>query len=177
VQLALGEKTWNALTSADPTRLAAIAASQTPALPILAPALERHLRELPSVENGLSLTEELILSIVADAGTITLNQAFRTLQDGREPLPFLGDTGFASVVRNMERASETPLLRTEGSPGERMFANQLTLTDLGRAILSGRRDWQDLNPPPRWVGGVRIAGGAPCWRWNDGRRTPVRIVR
>ena len=163
-QLALGEKTWNALTSPDPIALAAIAASGTPALPILAPALDRHLRELPSTENGLSLTEELILRILADEGTMTLNRVFWTLQNEREPLPFLGDTSVAHIVRNMERASESPLARTEGAPGERVFANQLTLTDVGRAVLSGKRDWQDLDPPPRWVGGVRIARGKSCWR-------------
>jgi len=176
-QLALGANAWQALTSPDPRALAAIAASGTPALPILARALHRHLRELPSIENGLSLTEALILRILGDEGAITLNHVFWMLQNEREPLPFLGDTGFAYVVRNMERASETPLVRAERSPGERGFANQLTLNDVGRAVLSGARDWQDLVSPPRWVGGVQIARATPDWRWDEARRTPMRMAR
>ena len=174
-QLALGESTWNALTSPDPTTLAAIAASDTPALPILAPALHRHLQELPSIENGLSLTEELILRILADTGTVTLNQVFWTLQNEREPLPFLGDTGIASIVRHMERVSEPPLVRIETAPGERTFANTLTLTEVGRAVLNGERDWQDLDPPSRWVGGVHIGRGERDWRWDERTRMPMRI--
>jgi hypothetical protein len=42
------------------------------------------LRELPSIENGLSLTEELILRIPADEGAITLNRVFWMPQNGRE---------------------------------------------------------------------------------------------
>ncbi len=62
VQLQLGLSAWRALANADPRALASIVRSGTPALPLLAPALHRHLRELPSVVNGLSLTEELALS-------------------------------------------------------------------------------------------------------------------
>ena len=59
--LVLGLGAWRALASPDPTALAAIMRSGTPALPLLAPALHRHLRELPSTVNGLSFTQELAL--------------------------------------------------------------------------------------------------------------------
>ena len=71
VQLSLGNDAWNALTSDNPQRLAAIARSGTPALPILAPALHRHLGELPSIENGLSFTEHLLLQILSE-GKVSL---------------------------------------------------------------------------------------------------------
>jgi hypothetical protein len=176
-QLALGAEAWQALTSPDPTPLAALAASGTPALPILAPALHRHLRELPAIHTGLGLTEELILRIIADEGTTTLGRVFWILQNGREPLPYLGDSGVAYIVCEMERASESPLVRAEGAPGERIFANRLTLTDAGRAVLNGRRDWHELAPRPRWVGGVHVRPGEPGWRWDEASRTPVRSAR
>jgi hypothetical protein len=171
-QLDLGREAWKALTSSDPRRFAAIARSGTPALPIMAPALLRHMRELPDVATGLGGSEKLILQIVGEEGTVTLNKVFYTSLM-REPLFFLGDLGVARVVREMERAAEPPLVRTIETPGERAFSNKLTLTDAGRAVLSGARDWHSLKPPPRWVGGVHVIPGTPGWRWDESKREPV----
>jgi hypothetical protein len=55
-QLSLAAKTWSALTNEDPRDLAAIMRSNTPALPLLAPALRRLLQGPPSVENGTGVT-------------------------------------------------------------------------------------------------------------------------
>jgi hypothetical protein len=115
----------------------------------------------------------LILQIVAEAGTASLNHVFGMLLK-REPLFFVGDAGVARVVRDMGRAVEPPLLRTIETPGERPFRNKLTLTDAGRAVLNGTRDWHTLEPPPRWVGGVHIEPGVAGWRWDDASRNPVR---
>jgi hypothetical protein len=76
---------WNVLASDDPQPLATIARSGTPALPIMASALHRHLRELPSVENVLRLTQHLVLQILSEGGTFTLNRVWHLLQTEREP--------------------------------------------------------------------------------------------
>jgi DNA-binding MarR family transcriptional regulator len=175
-QLSVGAAAWQALGSPDPRALAAIASSGTPDLPVLAPALHRHLRELPSTEHGLSLTETLILRILADEGTMTMGGVFRLLSYEREPLPFLSDAAMAYVVREMERAGEPPLVWT-ASPGERLFANRLTLTDAGRSVLNGARDWHDLGPHPRWVGGIHVQPGEPGWRWSESTRTAISSAR
>ena len=39
-------------------------------------ALARHLHELPSVENGLSLTEQLTLQILAEKGPMNAARIF-----------------------------------------------------------------------------------------------------
>jgi hypothetical protein len=165
-QLELGREVWNAFTSPDPRALAAIARTGTPALPTMAPALQRQLRELPDIAHGLSLFERLILQVLAEEDGITLNKLFLTLQK-REPLFFIGDAGVARVVSDMERAAVAPLSRTIEVPGERPSRNKLTLTDAGRAVLNGTRDWQSLQPPSRWVGGVHVQPGKPGWRWDD----------
>jgi hypothetical protein len=175
-QLALGSKAWNALTSPDPRPLAAIARSGTPALPVMAPALLRQLRELPDIRNGLSLLETLILQILAEEGTVTLHKLFGILLK-REPLFFIGDAGVARVVRDMERAVEPAVFRAIETPGERTFHNKLTLTEVGHAVLNGSRDWHSLKPPPRWVGGVHVQPGLPGWRWNRATAEPVWCER
>jgi hypothetical protein len=171
-QLDLGREAWRALTSPDPRRLAAIGRSGTPALPIMAPAIRRHVQELPERATGLSASEKMILQIVAGHGSPTLNTIFLELL-AREPVFFLGDAGVARVVRDMERAAESPLARTIETPGERLFRNKLTLTDAGRAVLSGARDWHSMKPLPRWVGGVHIVPGVPGWRWDASKGEPV----
>jgi hypothetical protein len=132
----------------------------------MAAALLRQLRELPDIGTRLSLTERVILQILAEEETVSLNGVFRTLMR-REPLFFIGDAGVARVVRDMERAATVPVLRTSETPGERTFRNELTLTEAGRAVLNGTRDWHSLKPPRRWVGGVHVQPELPGWRWND----------
>jgi hypothetical protein len=101
-----------------------------------------------------------------------LNNIFWALMK-RAPLFQLGDGGVARVVRDMERAVEPPFFRRIGTPGERRFGNKFALTEAGRAVLNGTRDWQSLNPPPRWVGGVHVQPGVQGWRWDEVNRDAV----
>ena len=167
-ELALGAQAWIALTSNDPRDLAALMRTRTPALPLLAPALHRHLRELPSVENGLSLTEHLTLQMLADHASSTAQFLFRELQYRREPLPWLGDLMYFDILEDLAR-STAPALIIARDPGEAWPRYRVTLTDTGRAILKGERDWLSLHPPERWVGGVQIRAVAPGWRWDEAR--------
>jgi hypothetical protein len=64
-------------------------------------------------------------------------------------------------------------VRSWRQPDEREFRNVLAITDAGRDVLAGRRDWHSLKPPERWVGGVRIQPGKPGWRWDEAKRKPV----
>jgi hypothetical protein len=171
-QLALGGEVWNALASPDPRRLAALARSGTPALPVMAPALLRQLCELPAARSGMSFTERLILQILAEEGSVTASRLVQAVLK-REPLFFIGDAGVARVVREMERAVEPAVWRTIDTPGERSFRNKLTLTQAGHDVLSGTRDWQSLQPPSRWVGGVHVEPGLPGWRWDEAKREAV----
>jgi hypothetical protein len=136
----------------------------------------RHLQQLPSVHNGLSLSEQLLLQAISEKDGITLNRIFSLLYlDGREPLLFMGDLGVACALEDMERVSDPPFVRTIGTPGEREFANRFTITDTGRAVLAGKLDWQSLEPPERWIGGIRIADGKPAWRWDESKFVPVKM--
>lgn len=171
-QLALGLAAWTALSADDPRRLSDIMRSGTPALPILAPALHRHLRELPAVLTGLSLTQQLLLQILSEGDT-TLQEVLLSLNAGREPLPWIGDLGLTSVVNDMLQVNEPVLLRTAPPPGSPWLNQQLAITQTGRAVLEGRRDWLSLSPPHRWVGGVEVGASSLGWRWDELRREPL----
>ena len=183
-QLALGNDVWTALASSDPRRLAAIARSGTPALPIMAAALHRHLRELPAVENGLGLTEHLILQIVSEgtpARPMRVWADVYPLPQKRDPLPWLPDLAFRNLINGMLSVSDPvftfaryPALPGRvgvESPGK--FQQLLAITDFGRAVLRGERDWLASWPPARWVGGVHVLPGVPGWRWDEARREAV----
>jgi hypothetical protein len=168
--LSLAADAWTALTSDDPRQLAALARTDTRALPHLAPALHRHLRELPSLGNGLSLTEHLTLQLL-DEMPMTIAELFQALYAGREPLPFLGDSSYLHIVTEMGRAAQPVFTR---EPAERPFRARLSITDVGRSVLRSATDWLSLLPPPRWVGGVRIEAGGPNWRWDEAQQVAVR---
>ena len=186
-QLALGHDAWNALSSDDPRHLAAVARSGTPALPIMAPALHRHLRELPSVENGLRLTEQLILQIVSEGTADGLRlwaDVWHRLVE-RDPHPWITDTWFLQVIKDM-LAGSGPLLtftRIPPHPDQTtvLLPSQLAgpcrqllaITELGRTVLHGERDWHSLRHFSRWVGGVHILPGVAGWRWDEAKRDAV----
>ena len=67
-QLLLGKRAWGAITSPTPEALVDLVKTRTLALPTMGWALARHLRELPAVKNGLSLTEQLTLEVLREGG-------------------------------------------------------------------------------------------------------------
>jgi hypothetical protein len=181
-QLRLGLDAWRALANPDPRPLAAIMRTATPALPLLAPALHRHLRELPSAVNGLSLTEQLALTVMAKplpqwGGTVTLGRIYSTMHWDIDPLPGQGDLHVHDRVLDMEGASARVFERRSGvgpdGKSRPPWTDILSITELGRAVLKGDVDFMSLTPPSRWVGGVQVGAGMPDWRWNDGVRDAV----
>lgn len=174
-QLQLGRQTWEAILAPTPQALAAIAASGTSLLSTLAPALQRHLRELPAVENGLSLTELLTLTILADKGPMNAARLFGWYTNRYEPLPFLGDSGYWYVIHGLACAAQPALHVDERGPQPSDW--DVALTPLGTKLLAGEADWLASNPIERWVGGVKIDSRAPeQWR-IDRAGHPLRYRR
>jgi len=165
-QASAGGLVWEMLRSPDPTRLARAVRGGIPELPHLARALRRHCQELPWSDDGLSLTERLVLQVLAERPR-TVGQTFAELMLSREPLPWLGDLMFLFIVESMKRAAEPVFTGAFDGDDRRWVREQLTITALGRAVLAGEVDWLSLFPPERWLGGVHIGSGRPCWRWDD----------
>jgi hypothetical protein len=160
--LLLGTRVWNSVTSASPEGLMDIVSSGMPALPVMREALLRHLRELPSARNGLSLSEELTLRILSDKGSMTAGKLWGWYNGHYEPRPFMGDTGYWRVIAGLGKADE-PALRIDG-------AHSVSLLPFGERLLRNEADWLSANPADRWVGGVRITSSERVnWRFDEER--------
>jgi hypothetical protein len=176
-QLLLGKEAWAALTAPTPAALLDLVNTGTPALPTLGKALARHLRELPSLTNGLSLTEEITLRILRDKGAMNAPRLFGWYTNHYEPLPFLGDTGYWIVLRGLAHARE-PAIRIDerrDAPKEWKRHWHVELLPFGERLLQNDADWLRANGIDRWVGGVRIDSREPAsWRFDEAASRVLR---
>jgi hypothetical protein len=143
----------------------------------MAPALARHLRELPSIENGLSLTQQLTLRALSEKGAMSAVRLFGSYTNDYEPLPFLGDTGYWIVLRALANADE-PAIRIDGpanAPNASIAQCDVALTAFGERLLRNEADWLRTNTIERSVGGVRIDSREPSsWRFDHASGRVVR---
>jgi hypothetical protein len=166
---------WGAFRSPDP-RAIVDALPRVTALPHLAPALLRHLQQFPSIESGLSRTEQQAMEAVAN-GVSRVADLFRAVNHDREERIFMGDAAFVFHVNALVR-SPRPLLRiVRADPHARAEAanymsldDEVALTDDGRSVLDGRSDRIALCGIDRWLGGVHLTGHGPVWRWDQQRQ-------
>ena len=170
-QLALGRSAWRAFRDDDPTAilrwLGQYGSSPSP-MPLLAPALVRHLEQFPWTVDGLGRTERQLLADVA-AGLERPVDLFAHDHENEES-PFLGDTTFWSYVKRLT-SCRRPLLLSEATPEDRSWlVAPLRLTEDGELVLAGSRDQVELNGIDRWFGGVHLQGKA-TWRWDPEMRS------
>jgi len=175
-QLELAQRAWKAFGSSDPGSIEKLLEESTSALPYLARALTRHLEEFPSTVDGLSRSEREALTAIQE-GHNTPVAAFLETAKKQESI-FLGDLVFYSYLERLS-GRETPLVTLkDGSPviapsssiSREFIQRELTLTPLGRDVLSGKKDWQTINKNSRWLGGVEIVPGKDGWRWDPKER-------
>ncbi|HEX2216270.1 MAG TPA: hypothetical protein VHG27_06210 [Xanthobacteraceae bacterium] len=173
-----GRRAWAAFTASSPEKLGEFAATEGRALPHLAPALRRLIRELPAIASGLSLTEERVLNVLS-AGQQTVHQLFTKIQ-AQEEARFLGDILF---FRRLDRLAFAPqpliaglefestrCARGANAPDYRAYAEaRVRLTDIGRAALAGRFDHAAENGIDRWLGGTHVTPKTMWRRDQHGR--------
>lgn len=160
---------WQALCADDPRQLLEQVRIGTPALPMMANALHRHLQELPGLADGLSLTERLSLQTLQQQGPTTAGQLFRALMMEREPLPWLGDLMYWWLLQPL-LGGDTPLLLADDSHTP-WPQRQLRLSSHGAAVLAGERDGFASRSRGYWVGGVELRPGQPHWRYDSAQQT------
>jgi len=176
-QLELGRRAFDAFSASHPDMLKTLVADEVlGALPFLRAALLRQLEQYPSTRNGLSRTEQQILTVLAE-GVDEPRELFLESQISREEAPFMGDLPF---LLHLERLSSgtTPLVRfVDGRPiaagrapgDEDVWTRKLELTEAGSQVGSGQADFSRFHRYDRWVGGVHLVGDPVAWRFNRQR--------
>lgn len=172
-QLDVARDAWHAFRSSDPSGIATMIADNTPALPYVRGALQRHLQQFPSVENGLSRSEAHALDVLS-GGPRTMSDTFVESHHKREDAVFLGDTVFLMYMAGLSNVREPLVLTAQGarvtSANTRPVWNtEVMLTDAGRAVVDGTADHVRLNGIDRWLGGVHLEGAESEWRWDEKR--------
>jgi hypothetical protein len=176
-QFAAAERVWNAFTAPTPEGVSTLARVEPSPLPYLPAALRRLLAELPAAGSGLSLTEERILSALAE-GPHKVDELFRITQD-QETARFLGDAPFFRRLDGLAFCT-TPLLdglpfpsqRCAERPGEPAYrayvGSSVVVTEAGRAALARSFDHAVENRIDRWLGGTHLTAQSP-WRRGPGQ--------
>ncbi|HEY5602111.1 MAG TPA: DUF1835 domain-containing protein [Gammaproteobacteria bacterium] len=173
-QYKLGQLAWRAITASSPQALLDLANNGTPVLPAMAVAFRRHLFELPSIDNGLSLTEQLTLQILHDKGPMTAARLFGWYTNHYEPLTFCGDIGYWDILNSLAIA-EHPALSVQKRGGNPVDWHVQT-TAIAERLLNQDADWLELNSIERWVGGVRISSTKDS-SWRIDRETSVVTIK
>jgi hypothetical protein len=172
-QLALSSKAWSAFRSDSPESWLALLKTDTTALPFLAGAIIRMLEEYPGCANGLSRTAQNTLEIIQQ-GEKQPGRVFDRCQETEER-KFLGDSGFWSLLQAF-LASSPPLLTLPEDMALTLPANpdqELTLTQAGKDVLSGKKNWLDIIELDRWIGGVHLSfDNILCW--DSGSSTLIK---
>jgi hypothetical protein len=163
---------WTAFCAPDPTRLVEVL-PRLGELTRVGAALGRHLQQFPSVENGLSRTEQQALEALA-AGPRLMRDLYERSHLEREEAIFMGDVVFVEHLAAL-RDNPVPLIRTNHAVAPLRLDDDVALTDEGRQVLEGRADRVGMCGIDRWLGGVQLTGHGPVWRWDSARRT-VRML-
>jgi hypothetical protein len=158
---------WTAFRSPDPRRIVEVLPRVT-VLRHVEPALRRHLEQFPSVENGLSRTEQQALEVIA-SGVHRASEVYFQSNHRREDAVFMGDAPFLDHLGALLKAS-TPLIRTERGARDLSMDDVVDLTGSGRMVLEGRADRVRVSGIDRWLGGVQLTGYGPVWRWDRERQ-------
>lgn len=176
--LSLGRAAWIAFTSSDPYDIVDLIATDTDALPFLSAALARLLEELPSTRDGLARSERQLLQGIV-GGKSRFGDLFRDFSS-REQRIYCGDASAASYLERLSRGNEPLVIYPSGervsaprnpSEGAAFRDADLVLTDAGRAVIAGDRDWIEMGGSDRWLGGMHLDGRDVAWRWNPDTQT------
>jgi hypothetical protein len=164
---------WDAFRSPDPRPLLDLLPRVT-VLKHLGAALLRHLQQFPSIDNGLSRTEQQTFEAIA-AGHHLVRDVYQQANHEREDAVFMGDAAFKFHITALFAEPRPLLKRLERVVTTLTLDERIDLTDDGRRVLDGAIDRVTVTGIDRWLGGVYLKGHGPVWRW-DPRRQTVRMA-
>lgn len=175
---------WEAVSGPNPIEVeSALERANNEELSSLSAGLLRWLQELPSLENGLSISQMQVLDGVR-LGVDDPRELFALVQS-TEAAPFRINWEFWRVLDELCSTDE-PLLRTvSGSKFlcpprdlafEAFYAQRLEMTERGRAVLEGKSNFLSGPFAERWLGGTKIDSESPYF-WDYSSRKIVNSAR
>lgn len=158
--LAWAERVWGAWTRDDPREM--VARAEDPEVPLrVRSILDRWLEEFPDPEDGLTRMERELLGLLRQ-GPLPQAELFEQYQ-GRDPLHPVGDAVLAARLEELSQAASPLVEKRENATWG--------LSELGFAVLAGRRNRLELTGIDRWLGGVRLVSPDRVWTWDRKRRS------
>ena len=171
-QLSLGTRAWKEYSSPDARGFLRLRFADTSALPFLKPALINHLQRFPFTRNGLGRIENVALELIA-AGHKGFNKLFPAFIRREKDYGF-GDVQLYLALKRLADAPVPALKHSNGgdwsNDSARMFLSSFELTEDGRAMLAGEKDFVVSNGIDLWLGGIHLHGKEAAWRWDEGVR-------
>jgi hypothetical protein len=150
-------------------------------LPQLSQTVLEVLEELPSDATALGVTERRMLELISagDAGPFDVFPGHQKrnqlrvfgywevggLLDGLAHCP-------APAVSGLGNGPFTEELHNDRLRHERYIKSRLSLTALGKALLTWKEDFSRHNPIHRWWGGTELTNDR-LWRWDPRYRTVI----
>lgn len=169
-QFQFGKLCWQAYSDNTPEALAEIVMMAEPPLAVIIPALKRHLRELPWLSDGLSLSERITLQILKEQGDPNAADLFfHWYTCIYEPLPFMGDSSYWLVLEAL-RSSEDPAIAID-KKSDKKIDWAVSLTSFGEQLLAGFGHWTERNHYDRWFGGTHNYSPKSIWYWDEQQKT------
>ncbi|OCT13203.1 hypothetical protein A8709_20900 [Paenibacillus pectinilyticus] len=171
-QLRLAHNVWTAYSASEPLPMAALIEEDLSALPFLKKALEAHTARFPSMQNGLSAIQQLMLELLEDE-EVSILSLFQKVSE-HASVYGLGDLQFWGLLEGLWHC-EKPVIQVLG--GDRLpkysevwppqFENyRVKMTEMGKLILTCKGDHIYLNGIDEWIGGIHLMGKKDVWRRN-----------
>ncbi|MDD2890596.1 MAG: DUF1835 domain-containing protein [bacterium] len=171
-EYALAKKAWSAFCSPTPLAIQQLIKKDTSTLPFLHDALIRHFEQFPSLRNGLNRLENTALEAVSK-GKNKLVDIF-IYASLKEERPFWGDTTLWECLHKLSKAKH-PLLKVTGGnlplwdPPRDLSKWRVFVTDTGKEVLSGKKDFIKINGIDKWLGGIHINKNN-VYRWDEKKK-------
>lgn len=172
--------TWAAYCAPEPTAVEEFLKSDFDVWPTLKDGFENQVMRFPSTRNGLNYIENVIINQLRK-GPLSFAELFKRANYSYAATQLgIGNMQLAAYVADLN-AGDIPLLHIEnfdGSPqpeysGDVFRQWNISITETRREVAVGKRDWLQLKPINRWLGGAHLTP-ENVWRWERERSTLVR---
>ena len=153
----LGKKIWSAFSDTTPLSWFKLLDKSNSDPLSLKKSIQRLLEEYPNTMNGLSRTEhQALMSIFKEK---RLKEDIFMESQKEEEKPFIADIIFWKILDDFIKHKLTI-----------QESNNIYITDLGKDVLNGKKNWITIKNIDHWIGGVQLSPDN-LWCWDIKEKT------